>query len=66
MSYLCTRVHLIWSTLHREALIEREWHPSTLLKNHLSKTPPARARCAHRCALRPKNLSATTPCYSTT
>jgi putative transposase len=43
MSYLCTRVHLIWSTLHREALIEREWQARLhgymrgILENHDSK-----------------------------
>ena len=43
MSYLCTRVHLIWSTLHREASIETEWQPRLhgymrgILENHHSK-----------------------------
>ena len=43
MSYLCTRVHLIWSTLHREAFIEKEWQARLhgymrgILENHHSK-----------------------------
>ena len=43
MSYLCTRIHLIWSTLHREALIEGEWQARLhgymrgILENHHAK-----------------------------
>jgi putative transposase len=27
MSYLSTRLHLVWSTKHREPLIHRQWQP---------------------------------------
>lgn len=27
MSFLCTRVHIIWSTARREPMIQEEWRP---------------------------------------
>ena len=43
MSYLCTRVHLVWSTLHRDPLLADAWRPrlwsytGAILENHQSK-----------------------------